>query len=115
MEKQGIAAIGAGWGRNENRVEIAVKNALDGQLLDINDVTKAYGILIHVSGGEDMTLEEVYNAGKLVTRAISPQAKIVWGARVNPELQGTVHVFVCLTGVDSAFLSQQEKRRFKLF
>jgi cell division protein FtsZ len=116
MEKQGIAAIGAGWGRNENRVEIAVKNALDGQLLDINDMTKAYGVLIHVSGGEDMTLEEVYSAGKLVTRTISPQAKIVWGARVNPELQGTAHVFVCLTGVDSAFLNQQEKKKhFKLF
>ena len=82
MEKQGIAAIGAGWGHNDNRVEMAVKNALDGQLLDINDVPNAYGVLIHVSGGEDMTLEEVYNAGHLVTRTISPEAKIVWGARL---------------------------------
>lgn len=114
-EKQGIAAIGAGWGRNENRVELAVKNALDGQLLDINDATKAYGVLIHVSGGEDMTLEEVYSAGKLVTKTISPETKIVWGARVNPELEGTAHVFVCLTGVESAFLSVPEKRRFKIF
>lgn len=115
MEKKGIAAIGAGWGHDANRVEIAVKNALDGQLLDINDVTKAYGVLIHVSGGEDMTLEEVYNAGHLVTRTISPQAKIVWGARVNPELQGSAHVFVCLTGVESAFLNQPSKKKFKFF
>jgi len=83
-------------------------------LLDINDVTKAFGVLIHVSGGEDLTLEEVYRSGELVTRTISPKAKIVWGARVNPEMQGTAHVFVCLTGVESAFISQQPKRRFGL-
>ena len=116
MEKQGIAAIGAGWGTGEERVEKAVKNALDGQLLDINDITKAFGVLVHVSGGEDLTLEEVYSAGKLVTRTISPESKIVWGARVNPEMQGTAHVFICLTNVESAFLNQQrKKRRFKLF
>jgi len=116
MEKRGIAAIGAGWGQGEDRVEKAVKVALEGQLLDINDVTKAYGVLIHVSGGEDLTLEEVYRSGELVTRAVSPKSKIVWGARVNPEMKGDAHVFVCLTGVDSAFLGQQEQtRRFKLF
>ncbi len=111
-EKHGIAAIGAGWGTGEERVERAVKSALDGQLLDINDVTKAYGVLVHVSGGEDLTLEEVYRSGELVTRSISPAGKIVWGARVNPELKGTAHVFVCLTGVESAFLTEHSKRRF---
>ncbi len=115
MEKNTIAAIGAGWGQGEDRVEKAVKSALEGQLLDINDMTKAYGVLVHVSGGEDLTLEEVYRSGKLVTRAISPQSKIVWGAKVNPELQGTAHVFVCLTGVESAFLNQpRQKRRLSI-
>ena len=116
MEKKGIAAIGAGWGQGEEKVEKAVKVALDGQLLDINDVTKAYGVLIHVSGGEDLTLDEVYRSGEMVTKSISPKAKIVWGAKVNPEMQGSAHVFVCLTGVDSAFLSQAQKpKRFKFF
>ena len=116
MEKQGIAAIGAGWGQGEDRVEKAVKIALEGQLLDILDVTKAAGVLVHVSGGEDLTLEEVYRSGELVTRAVSPKSKIIWGARVNPEMKGDAHVFVCLTGVESAFLtSQQVKKRFKVF
>jgi cell division protein FtsZ len=82
--------------------------------LDINDVTKAYGVLVHVSGGEDLTLEEVYRSGELVTRAVSPKSKIIWGAKVNPEMQGSAHVFVCLTGVESAFLSQQPKKRLGL-
>jgi len=116
MEKRGIAAIGAGWGQGDDRVEKAVKIALEGQLLDINDVTKAYGVLIHVSGGEDLTLEEVYRSGEIVTRAISPKSKIVWGAKINPEMQGSAHVFVCLTGVESAFLSDnQKKKMFKFF
>jgi len=112
MEKRGVAAIGAGWGQGDDRVEKAVRIALEGQLLDINDVTKAYGVLVHASGGEDMTLGEVYRAGDLVMRAVSPKSKIVWGARVNPEMLGKAHVFVCLTGIESAFLAKQPKRRF---
>ncbi len=116
MERKGIAAIGAGWGQGEEKVEKAVKVALEGQLLDINDVTKAYGVLIHVAGGEDLTLDEVYRSGEMVTKSISPKSKIVWGAKVNPEMQGSAHVFVCLTGVESAFLNQTQKpKRFKLF
>ncbi len=75
-------------------------------------------MLIHISGGEDMTLEEVTKAGELVVRSLPSKAKIVWGARVNPEMQGKVHVMVILTGVESAFLSQQPKIRLgpiKLF
>lgn len=110
MEKQGVAAIGAGWGQGQDRVEKAVKIALEGQLLDINDITKAYGVLIHVSGGEDLTLEEVFRSGELVTKTISPKSKIVWGARINPEMQSSVHVFVCLTGVESSFIAQQQQK-----
>lgn len=109
-EKKGIAAIGAGYGKGEEKVEKAVKIALEGQLLDVNDITKAYGVLVHVSGGEDMTLSEVYHAGELVTRTISPKTKIVWGAKVNPAMDDTAHVFVCLTGVESAFLSKDSSR-----
>ncbi len=117
MEKKGIAAIGSGLTKGKDRVEKAVKIALEAQLLDINDVTKAFGVLIHVSGGKDLTLEEVYHSGELVTRAVSPKSKIVWGARVNPEMKGEAHVFVCLTGVESAFLLQQEQRprRLRIF
>ena len=113
MEKRGLAAIGVGYGDGEDRVGKAVKNALESQLLDVEDVTKAYGVLIHVSGGEDMTLEEVTKAGELVIRYLSPDAKIVWGARVNPELEGRAHVMVILTGVDSS-IQKEGRRRLNL-
>jgi len=110
MRGAGIASIGVGEGKGEGRVEQATERALNGRLLDVEDVTKARGLLIHISGGEDMTLQEVQHAGELVKRSIPPKAKVVWGARVSKELEGTATVMAVLTGVESAFLRKQESR-----
>ena len=109
LEKRGIAAIGVGEASGEDRVERATQLALDAQLLDIKDATKAFGVLIHVSGGEDITLDEVTQAGEMVTRSLPGKARVVWGARVDPTLQGKVRVMVVLTGVESTFLAAQTK------
>jgi cell division protein FtsZ len=114
MEKKGIAAIGVGESSGEERIERAVQTALDAQLLDIKDSTKAFGVLIHVVGGEDITLDEVTQAGEMITRSLPPKARVVWGARVDPTLQGRVRVMVVLTGVESPFLSQQPSRLGRL-
>ena len=109
MAGAGIASIGIGEGKGESKVEQAAERALNGRLLDIEDVTKARGMLIHVSGGEDMTLEEVHHAGEFMKRSIPPKAKIIWGARVNKGLEGTASVMAVLTGVESAFLTKRQK------
>ena len=106
MAGAGLASIGIG----EGKVEQAAERALNGRLLDIEDVTKARGMLIHISGGEDMTLAEVHHAGELIKRSIPPKAKVIWGARVTKELHGTATVMAVLTGVESAFLRKQQKR-----
>lgn len=110
MQRKGLAAIGVGVGRGPDRVESAVRKALDGQLLDIRDPSKSKGVLVHVSGGEDITLEEVTRAGELVTRSLPPMTRIVWGARVDPTMSGDVRVMVVLTGVESTFLAQQQQQ-----
>ncbi len=107
MEKKGIAAMGVGESSGEDRIERAVQSALDAQLLDIKDATKAFGVLIHVVGGEDITLDEVTQAGEMITRSLPPKARVVWGARVDPSLQGRVRVMVVLTGVESTFLTER--------
>jgi len=112
LEKRGLACIGVGFGEGDDRVGKAVKSAIDSQLLDVNDVTKAYGVLVHVSGGEDMRLDEVMKAGELVTKYVSPSARIVWGARINPELEGRSHVMVILTGVESSIQREGKKGFF---
>ncbi|MEM2393890.1 MAG: cell division protein FtsZ, partial [Candidatus Bathyarchaeia archaeon] len=109
MSGAGLASLGVGEGKGDGKVEQAVERALNGRLLDVEDVTKARGLLLHVSGGEDMTLQEVHHAGELIRRSIPPKAKVVWGARIHPELEGTATVMAVLTGVESAFLKEKKK------
>jgi len=114
MEKRGIAAMGVGESSGDDRIERAVQSALDAQLLDIKDSTNAFGVLIHVSGGDDITLDEVTQAGEMITRSLPPKARVVWGARVDPNLQGKVRVMVVLTGVESTFLAEQPGKMGRL-
>jgi cell division protein FtsZ len=86
-----------------DRIEQATRMALDSQLLDIKDMTKAHGVLVHVTGGDDVTLEEVTRAGELVTRSMPHEVRIIWGARVDPAMRGRARVMVVLTGVESKF------------
>lgn len=110
MQGAGLASIGVGDGKGDGRVEQAVEKALNGRLLDIEDVTKARGLLIHIAGGEDLTLYEVNHAAEIMKRSLPPKAKIIWGARVDKELAGAVSVMAVVTGVESAFLRRREKR-----
>jgi cell division protein FtsZ len=112
MSGAGLASIGIGEGNGEGRVEQAVEKALNGRLLDIEDVTKAQGLLIHVSGGEDLTLGEVNRAAELMKRSLPPNAKIIWGARIDKDLEGAVSVMAVVTGVESAFLRKSSEKRF---
>ena len=110
MQGAGLASIGVGDGTGDARVEQAVEKALNERLLDIEDVTKACGLLIHVAGGEDLTLYEVNHAAEIMKRSLPPKAKVIWGARVDKELQGSASVMAVITGVESAFLKRHEKR-----
>ena len=73
-DRAGLASIGIGEGTGETRVETAVEKALNGRLTsNIEDVTKAQGLLIHVSGGEDLTLTEVNRAVEIMKRSCHPK------------------------------------------
>jgi cell division protein FtsZ len=104
MEGRGLAAIGVGLSEGMDRIEQSTRMALETQLLDIKDMTTASGVLVHVSGGDDITLEEVTKAGELVTRSLSHEVRIVWGARVDPTLRGKARVMIVFTGVETNFL-----------
>jgi cell division protein FtsZ len=106
----GVCAIGFGEGSGENKVEDAIEKALDSQLLDIGDLAKAKGALIHIEGGEEMTLEEVNRAGELVMDRISPSAMVTWGAMINRELKKAMKATIVLAGVESPFLMEALKK-----
>src|SRR3972149_1246317 len=109
MERGGIASIGIGEGDGENRVEKAVSQAISTPLLDITDVSNAYGVLIHIVGGEDMTLDEVAIAGEQIMEKVSNTKRVIWGAKVDPSLTGAVRVRAVLTGVARPFLGGMPK------
>ncbi|HIE18931.1 TPA: cell division protein FtsZ [Candidatus Bathyarchaeota archaeon] len=104
MSGSGICAIGVGEAQGDTKVEDAVERALNTQLLDIGELSKCEGALVHIEGGDDMTLEDVTRAGEIVVSRIAPDARVSWGARVNSKMQGAVKVSVVLAGVDSPFL-----------
>ena len=113
MKDGGVCAIGFGEGAGDSKVEDAIERALDSQLLDIGDIRKTKGALIHIEGGEDMTLEDVNRAGELVTEKISPSARVTWGAMVDRDLKDIVRATVVLAGVESPFLKEKVKGKPK--
>ncbi|MBI2651780.1 cell division protein FtsZ, partial [Candidatus Woesearchaeota archaeon] len=103
MSNGGVAAIGVGASDTKNKVEEAVKGALSNPLLDIS-YKGATGALIHIEGGNDMTLDEVNRVGELVTESLDPDANVIWGARVSEEMKGKLTVMTIITGVHSPWI-----------
>jgi len=100
VRKGGVAVVGVGESDAPNRAEEAVQNALRSPLLDV-DYAGATGALIHVSGGNQMTIEEANRVGEIVTEMMDNNASVIWGARVNPSLEGVLRVTLLMTGVRS--------------
>jgi len=103
MTNGGVAAIGVGSSDTNNKVEEAVKGALNNPLLDIN-YEGATGALIHIIGGPDMTLDEISRAGELVTESLDDDANVIWGARVLDDMKGKMTVMTIITGVKSPWI-----------
>ncbi len=111
MSNGGVAAIGVGSSDTNNRVEEAVQGALSNPLLDIS-YKGATGALIHVSGGPDMTLDEINRIGELVTETLDEDANVIWGARVAESMKGKITVMTIITGVKSPWiLGRVDKQR----
>ncbi len=110
MTNGDVAAIGVGSSGTNNRVEEAVHGALNNPLLDIS-YKGATGALIHISGGPDMTLDEVTRVGELVTESMDPDANVIWGARISEEMRGKLTVMTIMTGVKSPWILGKGRER----
>lgn len=103
MTNGGVAAIGVGSSDTNNRVDEAVKGALSNPLLDIS-YKGATGAMIHIEGGNDMTLDEVAKIGEAVTESLDADANVIWGARVGNDMNGKLTVMTIITGVKSPWI-----------
>ena len=109
----GVAAIGFGESNSSDRAKDAVMKALQNPLLEV-DYTGAAGALVHITGGPDLTLEEVNMIGETVAQSLDPSAIVYWGARILPEFEGKIQVITIITGVKSPYILGSVQREMPL-
>lgn len=106
MKDAGTALMGIGRASGENRAVQAAQQAVDSPLLEVS-IDGARGILFNVIGGKDMAMHEINTAAETITAAADPDANIIFGATISPELEDEVIVTVVATGFDASYFSKR--------
>ena len=106
MTKAGSALMGIGRANGENRAVEAAKQAIESPLLEIS-IDGARGILFNVIGGNDLSMHEINAAAETITSAADPEANIIFGATINPDLEGEVIITVVATGFDASYYAKR--------
>jgi cell division protein FtsZ len=101
MASRGRAIMGSGFGEGENRAEMAARTAISSPLLDDVSIAGARGVLINITGGLDMALDEVMTVSSLIQVEAGDEAEIIFGAVQDAALQGKIRVTVIATGFDA--------------
>ena len=99
MSEKGMAMIGSGSGRGENRAEDAAKSAICSPLLEDIDLTGAKGVLVNITSNADLTIGEFQKFGDCVAEFTSDNATVVIGNVVDEDIQDEVRVTVVATGI----------------
>jgi len=102
MSRMGIAIMGTGIASGENRAQLAATAAISSPLLEDASVDGARGVIINVTGGPDLTLTEVSDASDIIYKSAHEDANIIFGAVVDPNMEGCVKITVIATGFDRA-------------
>ncbi len=102
MSGMGLAIMGTGVASGENRAVEAATHAISSPLLEDASVNGARGVIINVTGGTDLSLLEVSEASSIIQKAAHEDANIIFGAVVDPRLEGQVKLTVIATGFDRA-------------
>ncbi len=100
MERGGVAMIGMGESDSEDKAADSVKKAIRSPLLDV-DISGATAALVNVVGGPDMTMEEAEGVVQEVYNRVDPNARIIWGAQIDPNMQNKMRTLLVVTGVRS--------------
>lgn len=106
MKNAGSALMGIGRASGENRAVIAAGQAVESPLIEVK-IEGARGVLFSVAGGYDMSMSEVQEAAEVITGAVSPDANIIFGASIRPELEDEIIVTVVATGFDSDYYNEE--------
>jgi cell division protein FtsZ len=100
MTGMGMALMGTGVAKGEHRALEAAQRAISSPLLEETSIQGAKGVLINISGGHDLTLHEVAEAARIISDAVDPDANIISGMVIDPQLEEAMKVTVIATGFD---------------
>ena len=101
MTEAGTALLGIGIGSGRSRAIEAAQAAIASPLLETERIDGAKGCVINISGGKDMTLEDMTTASEVIYDVVDPEANIIVGAVVDEALEGEIHVTVIATGFEN--------------
>lgn len=107
MSNAGSALMGIGRASGDDRAAQAAQQAIESPLIEVS-IDGAKGVLFNVTGGYDMSMSEIQEAAEIITSAVSPDANIIFGATLKPDLEDELIITVIATGFDSEFFHQQE-------
>jgi cell division protein FtsZ len=109
MSEMGKAMMGTGEADGENRSVRAAEAAISNPLLEDTNMAGARGLLINITGGDDMTLFEVDQAANRIREEVDEEANIIFGSAIDSNLNGRIRVSVVATGIDSAAMEYRPK------
>ena len=109
MADAGTALLGIGVGSGRSRASEAAQAAMTSPLLEAARIDGAKGCVINISGGKDMTLEDMTTASEVIYDVVDPDANIIVGAVVDEKLEGEIHVTVIATGFESGAPYRSER------
>lgn len=101
MSCRGPALMGSGFGEGENRAQEAAQEAISSPLLDNVSIRGAKGVLINITGGMDLAIDEVTQISTIIQEEAGDDAEIIFGAVHDPSLEGKIRVTVIATGFDT--------------
>jgi cell division protein FtsZ len=102
MACRGPALMGSGFGEGDARAQEAAQEAISSPLLDDVSIKGARGVLINITGGMDLAIDEVHQISSIIQDEAGDEAEIIFGAVHDPELEGKIRVTVIATGFDRA-------------
>lgn len=101
MKGGGLAVMLVGEAKGQDKSKDVVRAALNHPLLDV-DTAGATGCLLHITGGNDMSLHEAEQIASTLTYELDSKANVIWGARIRPEYEGKLRCMAIMTGINSA-------------
>jgi cell division protein FtsZ len=113
MSNAGSALMGIGRSSGDNRAMDAATQAISSPLLEVS-IDGARGILFNVIGGLDMSMHEINTVAETITTAADPEANIIFGATINPDLEGEIIVTVVATGFDDSYFATRDTKTAEL-